>query len=231
MNKPRVLGVDACRRGWVGIAVEWDGGLTAYHAPEIDQLVDQVERDGKVDMVAVDMPIGLADAGRRQADVLARKEAGPQWCSVFIMPVREALESTDISTAKETNLRLAGEGFTHQAFSLRPKILQVDRWVRETHLPVVEVRPEVSFAALAGEHLRSRKSSWSGAHHRRELLARAGIMLPNELGDPGLKADVNDMLDAAAAAWTARRVSRGEARPLPDPPETFSDGLPCAIWI
>ncbi|GAA0953345.1 DUF429 domain-containing protein [Actinocorallia libanotica] len=231
MNKPRVLGVDACRRGWVGIAVEWDGGLTAYHAPEIGRLVDQAERDGKVDAVAVDMPIGLADAGRRQADVLARKEAGPQWYSVTIVPVREALESADIDDARATNLRLAGDGLTPHAFSLRAKILQVEHWVRETHLPVVEVRPEVSFAALAGEHLPSRRSSWAGAHHRRELLARAGIMLPNELGDPGLRAGVDDLLGAAAAAWTARRVSRGEARALPDPPETFSDGLSCAIWI
>jgi predicted RNase H-like nuclease len=41
---------------------------------------------------------------------------------------------------------------------------------------------------------------------------------------------VDDVLDAAAAAWTALRVSQGAARCLPDPPETFSDGLPCAIW-
>ncbi|MEO3786822.1 DUF429 domain-containing protein [Actinocorallia sp. B10E7] len=231
MDLPRVLGVDACKKGWVGVSVSEDGRLTAYHAPEIDELVATVEQDGKVDVVAVDVPIGLADAGRRQADVLARKEAGPQWYSVAIVPVREALESENLTAAKEANLRLAGEGFTPQAFSLKTRILQVDRWVREAQVQVVEVHPEVSFAALAGEHLRSRKSSWSGSHERRELLARAGIMLPNELGDPGLKANVGDMLDAAVAAWTARRVARGEARALPDPPETFSDGLSCAIWI
>lgn len=231
MDLPRVLGVDACKKGWVGVAVSGDGGLTAYHAPEIGELVAIAEVDGKVDVVGVSMPVGLADAGRRQADVLARKAAGPQWHSVAIVPVREALESKDLAAAKETNLRLAGEGFTPQAFSLRTRILQVDRWVREARIQVVEVRPEVSFAALAGGHLRSRKSSWSGAHHRRELLARAGIMLPNELGDPGLNANVDDMLDAGIAAWTARRAARGEARALPDPPEIFSDGLPCAIWI
>lgn len=231
MNKPCVLGVAASRRGWVGIAVAEDGGLTAYHAPGIEELVAESERDGRIEVVAVDVPIGLADTGRRKADVLARRAAGPQWYSVAIVPVREALESADLASAREANLRLAGEGFTPQAFSLRNRILQVDRWVRRTPLQVVETRPEVSFAALAGEPLQSRKTSWSGAHHRRELLARAGIMLPNELGEPGAKAGVDDMLDAAAAAWTARRVSRGEARPLPDPPETFSDGHPCAIWI
>jgi predicted RNase H-like nuclease len=44
------------------------------------------------------------------------------------------------------------------------------------------------------------------------------------------KAGVDDVLDAAIAAWTARRVASGQARAVPDPPERFSDGLPCAIW-
>jgi hypothetical protein len=37
------------------------------------------------------------------------------------------------------------------------------------------------------------------------------------------------VLDAAAAAWTAVRVLRGQA--LSTPPEVFSDGLPSAIWM
>jgi predicted RNase H-like nuclease len=41
---------------------------------------------------------------------------------------------------------------------------------------------------------------------------------------------VDDVLDAAAVAWTAVRVARGVARHLPDPPERFSDGIDCAIW-
>ncbi|MGZ8808576.1 MAG: DUF429 domain-containing protein, partial [Mycobacterium sp.] len=34
-----------------------------------------------------------------------------------------------------------------------------------------------------------------------------------------------DLLDAAVAAWTARRYIRGEARPIPDPPEVM--GMAC----
>ena len=30
---------------------------------------------------------------------------------------------------------------------------------------------------------------------------------------------------------TAARVARGESETLPDPPETFSDSLPAAIWV
>jgi len=65
---------------------------------------------------------------------------------------------------------------------------------------------------------------------RRLLLARAGIVLAEDLGQPGEKAGVDDVLDAAVAAWTARRVAAGQAQPVPQPPEKFSDGLTCAIW-
>lgn len=55
--------------------------------------------------------------------------------------------------------------------------------------------------------------------------------MPDDLGAAGEQARVDDVLDAAVVAWTAQRVAAGEARPLPDPPETFSDGIPCAIWV
>jgi predicted RNase H-like nuclease len=42
---------------------------------------------------------------------------------------------------------------------------------------------------------------------------------------------VDDVLDAAAVAWTARRYVDGAARSLPDPPEAFADGWPAAIWV
>lgn len=41
---------------------------------------------------------------------------------------------------------------------------------------------------------------------------------------------LDDVLDAAAAAWSARRVLSGTAVCRPQEPEVFSDGLPCAIW-
>jgi predicted RNase H-like nuclease len=40
---------------------------------------------------------------------------------------------------------------------------------------------------------------------------------------------LDDVLDAAAAAWTANRIATGQAMTLPDPPE-LSDGLRICIW-
>ncbi len=229
MGSGRVLGVDACKRGWIAIAVD-DGIDGTYFAEDIQALVARAEADGPLDVVAVDMPIGLPDRGVRQADVLARAAIGPLWPSVFMTPVREALMAADHTAASAINRQLTGQGVSIQAFGLKPKLFQVEQWVRRATIRVVEVHPEVCFARLAGSPLTAWKSSWAGAEHRRALLTGAGLKLVGDLGHAGASAAVDDVLDAGAAAWAARQVLLGHAQPIPNPPETFSDGWPCAIW-
>ena len=84
--------------------------------------------------------------------------------------------------------------------------------------PLYEVHPEVSFHALAGAELPYAKHSWAGHALRRSLLSAAGIDLPDDLGEAG-RAGPDDVLDAAAVAWTAHRIARGIAGSLPDPPQ------------
>lgn len=225
----RVLGVDACKTGWVGIVLA-GAQVSAVSAADIGDLIELAEAGGPVEVVGIDIPIGLPDRGRRTADVLARQAIGRLRSSVFMTPVREALEASDHRTASERNRALAGEGISIQAFGLKPKLFQVDRWVRQAACRVIEVHPEVSFAELAGAPLDIGKRTWTGMELRRKLLTGGGIVLDGDLGPAGRRAGVDDVLDAAVAAWSARRVARGEAVPRPDPPEVFSDGWPCAIW-
>lgn len=65
-------------------------------------------------------------------------------------------------------------------------------------------------------------------HERLALLAAEGIVLPRDLGVSGA-VPVDDVLDAAAAAWSARRLALEMAHSLPDPPEII-DGRRVAIW-
>jgi predicted RNase H-like nuclease len=230
---PRVLGVDACRAGWVGIAVDEPGAgrpAFGYVGPTVEDLVDEAERDGRVDVVGVDIPIGLPDRGRRRADELARLAVGPRRSAVFLTPVRSALGAPDHATAVRRNRALTGEGVSIQAYGLRHRIFEVEQWAGVFPRTVLEVHPEVCFAHLAGSPLSTRKSTWAGAEVRRTLLAEIGIDLAH-IGPAGAHAGVDDVLDAAAAAWTAARHARGDAVPLPDPPEVFEDGIPCAIWV
>jgi predicted RNase H-like nuclease len=230
----RVLGADACKAGWVGVVLDdvtGTVGVTVMFAKTIDELAKLAEADGPLDAVGVDMPIGFPDTGRRRADRLAREAVGPRRSSVFLTPVRAALEAGDHATAVRVSQELTGDGISIQAYSLRTKLFEVDAWVRATDLHVVEVHPEVSFARMAGAPLPDSKITWAGAERRRTLLAGAGIRLAGELGLAGRLARVDDVLDAAAAAWSACRVSAKAAVSLPDPPDTHSDGLPCAIWV
>ena len=81
---------------------------------------------------------------------------------------------------------------------------------------LVEVHPEVSFWAMTEHEVGFSKHTWNGHYHRRALLQSAGILLPSGLldGFAGL-AGADDVLDAAAAAWSAARYARGEAKSLP----------------
>ncbi|MGA8247064.1 MAG: DUF429 domain-containing protein, partial [Nocardioides sp.] len=73
------------------------------------------------------------------------------------------------------------------------------------------------------------KRTVAGQSSRAAALRTVGIEPPPYVRGQGYAAD--DLLDACAAAWTAARVASGVAESLPDPPETFSDGLPAAISV
>ena len=236
----RVLGVDACRDGWVGIA--WGGGeqLWPYVGATVADVLADCVADGPVAVTGVDIPIGLPDSSAREADLAARQAVGPRRSSVFETPVRAALLAPDQHTAGQLNQAATGRKVSIQAFRLRHRILEVDAWLREaaqtTDRPTVyEVHPEVSFALMAGSGrlstLDSSKRTWAGVEQRRMLLAREGLFLAGRLGQAGAHAGVDDILDAAAVAWTAARLAAGDARSIPDPPQVFSDGVPAAIWV
>ncbi|WP_405056428.1 DUF429 domain-containing protein [Kribbella sp. NBC_01505] len=207
----RVLGVDACKKGWVGIADD----LRAYFGVTIEELVVAAEPDGQLAVVAIDIPIGLSTTGPRQADAVVRRLVGRRASSVFGTPVRQALETDDYVEACTASIRVTGKAISRQAFALREKILDVDDWVRRTDRDVIEVHPELCFATMAGGPLPHAKSTWSGAEDRRALLRAAGISVPSDLGYVGSVAAVDDVLDAAAACWTATRFAAGQAVPHP----------------
>ncbi len=101
-----VVGVDACKRGWVGIASDRQD----YFGETIDRLVAAAEADGSLDVVAIDIPIGLPVTGPRQADSLARGQIGQRRSSVFSTPIRAALLAASHAEASALNDRPPGRG-------------------------------------------------------------------------------------------------------------------------
>lgn len=230
-----MLGIDACPRAWVGIG--WQGGeqLWAYVGSTVAEVVAECLADGPLAVVGVDIPIGLPRAGVRRADEDARSVVGAQWRSVFSTPVRAVVQAPDYETACRISKKESGGAPSKQSFGMSKRILEVEAWLDEVPTgpqrpPVYEVHPEVTFAQMSGRLLLHGKRTWAGAEQRRMLLAREGLFLAGTLGAAGGRAGVDDVVDAAAAAWTAARIATRDAYPIPDPPEPL-DGVPAAIWV
>lgn len=222
----RAIGVDACRKGWVAVSSD----LRGYFGRTIDELVAMATSDGELGLVAIDIPIGLPTSGPRQADSLARAVVGRRASSVFSTPVRAALAAATHAEATAISVGATGKGLSQQAYALAAKILEVDTWAKAAGHRYIEVHPEVCFATMAGRPLKHSKTTWAGSEERRGLLADAGIVLPAELGMAGEMAGSDDVLDAAAASWTAMRRLAGRAVSHPPEPESFGDGHSAAIW-
>jgi len=224
-REPAVTGVDGCPGGWVAVTLGLDGPLSVSVA--VAATLDGLSLAG---VTGIDMPLGLLGAGWRDADLLARRALGRRGVTVFAIPPRPVWECGTYAEANRACRDLTGKGFSIQAWGLRRKIKAADEYRRRARTPLprvqlYEVHPELSFAALAGAPLPDSKHSQAGLAIRRELLARAGISLPPKVAG----AAENDLLDAAAVAWSARRIAAGRAAVLTSPAQRADDGTEIAI--
>ena len=98
----------------------------------------------------------------------------------------------------------------------------------------VEVHPESSFVRLAGAPMTASKRKLTGIQER---LAALSELFPN-ISEAALTAPLpgpptpalDDLLDAAVAAWTARRIVAGEAACL-GVGEQDETGYPMHLWV
>ena len=196
---------------WVAVLLEDEHFARAFVASTIPEILDS-ERNLK--MLGVDIPIGMPKGKQhRVCDVAAKKLIGPRSSSVFHTPPREILEAPTYREANFLSRRRYNRGISAQAYALGPKILEIDP-IAASDDRLIEAHPEVCFWAMKRGHLAHPKKSWNGQMERRFLLTAQGIELPDEI--PALaNTPPDDLLDAAAAAWTAHRVAIGAAQRLP----------------
>jgi predicted RNase H-like nuclease len=224
-----VTGIDGCAGGWVAVtlAAAGDAGAGAP-APAVTVTVaktlDGLTLNG---ITGIDMPLGLLAAGWRTADLLARRALGRRGSCVFAIPPRPVWEQPAYANANQSCRELTGGGMSIQAWGLRGKLLEADAFRRTAAAPpLYEVHPELSFAALAGgTPVADSKHTAAGRQIRRAMLARADIAVPPRV--PGAAED--DLLDAAAVAWSAGRIAAGAAVTLSDPAQRADDGREIAI--
>ena len=226
-----VAGADGCKAGWFRASCETETGALRFHV--VTRAEDLVDTAPRPDVLALDIPIGLTEAGPRDCDRLARGCLGlPRSSSVFPAPIRPALIARSREEASRLTAERDGRRVGAQAWALYPKIRAVDEWLaprRELRNQVREVHPEVCFWAWNGERpLAQSKKNRAGKRARLALaehwlgkgvLAEArGALLASEVAD-------DDILDALATLWTATRIADGTARTLPIDPAVDAVGL------
>lgn len=234
-----LAGADGFRDGW--FVVLWrpsTGEVRRRTVGNVRALLDLPEAP---DVLGLDMIVGLPDeaaSGGRACDREARKLLGhPRSSSVFSPPAYVALQATSQREASAINRATHPDerGVSIQTFHLFPKMRDVAAHVTPAHQTWVrEVHPELAFYAMNGDApVPARKHDAAGKRQREDLLARNGFpdaadVLERMVGGP-LTAD--DVLDAHAVCWTARRIREGTAQRLPEDDVPRNErGLRMEIW-
>lgn len=175
------------------------------------------------------MPIGGLDRGDRSADAAARRLLPKaRKSTVFTPPPAIALGEPDYAIACDLAERITGKRISRQAHALSPKILDVDASWRRDPDRIFEIHPELAFQAMSGAPLTHAKKTREGLAERAGILRATSMGLPENRAIAGAARD--DVLDAAAVAWSANRVATGVARCAPDPPERDDEDRTIAIW-
>lgn len=242
------LGIDGCPGGW--ILARWDGA-EALALSRLARLADAFLGVPEGAIAAVDIPIGLparAGHGGRRAENAVRPLLGERRSSVFSVPSRSAVHAA-LAEGYEKGCAVAlatsdpPRKISRQAFHLFPKMVEADALLRtrpELRGRLFECHPEVAFMLMNGRASlplpkKVKRAAWevdgAGIALRKDLLAEAGVPVDGLTPERAraLGAGIDDLVDAAACAVTARRLARGEAERFPDPPDLDGEGLAMAI--
>lgn len=225
-----VIGVDGCPAGW--IAVIW--GRTVRHQV-CETFTSVLDLEG--DIIAVDMPIGfpaVSRAGGRDCEREARKCLAPgRKSSIFASPSRAVIDACPASYRAAAALNRESSdpprSLTRQAFGIVPKMAEIDRLMAAgLQQRVFETHPEVAFSVMNnGTSISASKKSPHGRSAREQLLKASAFPYehlppnPYRLSDVGL----DDIVDACACAWVARRILDGSHRHFPADPPRDARGL------
>jgi predicted RNase H-like nuclease len=240
-------GVDGCRDGWIAAFVQTSGKLVEPRV--FSKFIDILHAPEKPSIIAVDIPIGLPDRGGRRAETVVRPLLGTLRGAIFPIPSRRAIFA-QLSPFGDPNARYAAhqracivaaqtsspsKRITIQAFGLFPKIRELDALLQSDGSlkdRIFETHPELAFRQLNGNQpLNERKKSAAGLVHRGQLLTNCGFSASIAEGSPPKGARYDDLLDALACAFVARRLAAGISRPHPELPEKDQLGFSMAIWV
>lgn len=230
-----IAGVDGCPGGWLAVSLNPDQEVSGEIYPDAAELL---ARFGPSALIAIDIPIGLPNLGARACDIEARKKLGrPRMSSVFPAPLRCCLAAKTYEEASELRFSAEGKKLSRQTFGILAKVEQIDTQLRADKAlaaRLIEVHPEVCFSEWNGKTpMQDNKRKVAGKDERLALIEREWPGAVERLRNKfrGLHYAADDLHDAFAALWTARRFVRGEARTLGPDNERDDCGFPMRIVV
>jgi predicted RNase H-like nuclease len=194
-------GLDGYRRGWVVVWIA--AGQRKFETIDNFDLLLGCE----FTRAAIDIPIGVPDAGDRGCDLEARKILGRNRPRVFTGARRWLFDMPDFSSIKPEAHRRGEKAISRQMYGILRKICEVDAAITpDLQNRIIESHPELIFQRLnRGTPIPSKKSG-DGRALRRDLLERDGFDALDAwiLALRGTGARVDDLFDACACAIAAR---------------------------
>lgn len=221
-----IAGIDGCKDGWV-ITKLFPNGETTVEI--VNGSISSLSADDELQIAVIDIPIGLPDAGPREADEQARALLGSRGCCVFPAPIRPLLGLSDYDSICATRFEIERKRVSKQAAALIPKIAEVDQVIRGQLLSrICEGHPEVSFAAMnQGKPIAESKKSAAGRQIRISIISSYFLDARNWIERHHRVRE--DVIDAYSLLWTATRIRDGKAMRLPAIAPHDNFGLPMQI--
>jgi len=228
------VGIDGCRSGWISVSSDME-------VLRFDTISDAVAYFGENCVYFIDMPIGVASqkSPERTCEKLMRSVLqGHRKSSVFNVPCREALEASTFEEANRRNRLVLGKGISKQSYFIFDKIRQVDLFLRNHNLGILNINeshPEIAFHFLnGGKSMKYNKKTQEGLEERLDLLALYDERVKTVFSDAVLKflrkeVAKDDIIDAMCLAICANNLPNRVINSLPQKKEVDVFGLPMAV--
>ena len=219
---PLIIGIDGCKSGWFSVWENQDKSIHSSVFSNLNELKNFFKNESQL-IVGIDMPVVLSEVIPRQADQLARKLLSKKASSVFTAPTPEMLDQPNYEKASLVSKKHFGKSMSLQSWYLFPKIKDVQTMIHHEDMQIYEIHPELSFRAMNNEQviLESKKSPEGFAIRNSLLSMHFENFIFEEIRRQYARKDVmdNDILDALAVLWSAKRIQSNQASFLPQAPE------------
>ncbi len=228
------IGIDGCRNGWILAALD-HGRIRIERYPDINEIMS---RYPSADAYLIDMALGLREKEKqKRPEVEARKLLKGREATVFPIPCRQAVHAEDEDekrqeeARKAANMAALGKSLSRQTLAIIPRIRELDDFLGrhpEYKNVLCESHPELCFARLKGEVVRSRKNDFFGMTERMDILSEYV-----EMEDPYMAVRLSgkldcrpdDILDALCLAAAAGMKAHGLCETVPAVPEADARGI------